>query len=68
MTLEQAVKKLGGSNQVAALTGINRTTIDYWLRKTVPSWRAPDVARIIAMAKMSNRAPEAPIQPAGEAA
>ena len=61
MTLQEAIKKLGGVSSTSRLTGIARTTIHYWLDSGVkpPAWREADVARIIAMAKSPQQQGEA---------
>ena len=57
MTLEQAVEKLGGVKETAALAGIPRTTLHYWLQPGIepPAWRRADVARIVALAKGADK-------------
>lgn len=52
MTLEEAIRALGGVKATAAVSGINRTTINYWLKEQKwPSWREHDVKRIVALAR-----------------
>lgn len=53
MTLKQAVKKLGGPFRAAAISGVPRTNIIYWMRVTVPKWRQPEADKIIALAQQS---------------
>jgi DNA-binding transcriptional regulator YdaS (Cro superfamily) len=51
MTLKQAVRKLGGASKVAAIVGVPRTSVIYWMNsKKPPKWRQAEVAKIIALA------------------
>lgn len=56
MTLQQAVKKLGGPHRVAGLVGVPRTSIIYWMSKKPPKWRQSEVDRIIVLAQESQKA------------
>lgn len=56
MTLKQAVKKIGNPFKAAALSGIPRTNIIYWMKAGVPKWRQPEADKIIALAQQSDEA------------
>lgn len=51
MTFKQAVKCLGGPSKVAALSGVARTVIIYWLEHGVSRFRKADEEKIIALAR-----------------
>ena len=52
MTLKQAIANLGGPSKAAALSGIPRTSIIYWMnKKKPPKWREADISKLIGLAE-----------------
>lgn len=46
-TVRDIIKRLGGTNEVAASLGLAYTVVHSWMRaNAVPGWRQPDLLRL----------------------